>query len=164
MASRIRVHRVRRRTHGLNRHCVEGGWRKARHGHRGRRNATLVDRARRADAGNVAFLERSRSVLEPASPRVFALQLPLRSFVPVKRDVKLFVSARPIHRHRVSRAATTVAGARAETVCDFRGFEPFAAVSPMASEPGGVAGQTRYRRIGLVETRRSVPHRPLHRR
>ena len=37
------------------------------------------------------------------------------------------------------RVETTVTGARAESVCDCSGFEPFGAVSPIAGEPDVVA-------------------------
>ena len=49
----------------------------------------------------------------------------------------------------MSQEATTVAGAKEESVCGCRGFEPSGDDSPKAGKPDVVAGQTRYRQVDL---------------
>ena len=51
----------------------------------------------------------------------------------------------------------------AESACDCRGFEPFGGVSPIQGEPGVVAKQTRYRRVGLDQGHRLISRMILHR-
>ena len=80
-----------------------------------------VDTTRREETGNIAFwVGCTQTVLHVTKASVFV---------------------RPIHRYRVLRVATTVAGSRSETVCNCRGFEPFNGVPPIAGERV-ISGQT----------------------
>ena len=82
----------------------------------------------------------------------------------VSRATLASASARPIQRYRVLRVVTTVAGARAESVCDCRGFEHFGAVSQIAANQTSWLGKRGIGRVGLDWCHPVVPHTSLHRR